>query len=565
MKNSRQSNKVKNSKQLSDRYPGGSAFGDNYLDRLRFFGRAIEANSLLHKFITVDLIVLFAKTGLGKTSLLNARIFPSLRDRDFLPISVRFNHSDSSTSSMQIFTTAIEQACKKDGIRYTPGKSGSLWEFFKTANFWRGDRLQTPVLILDQFEEIFSLQSTSFRYSTAAELGQLFRRRLPKHVASELKKGQPLPYSEKSPDVKVLISMREDYIGLLEEIVPEIPAILLNRYRLTGLSIEDAELAITEPANLDKDFQFSTETFKYHETVIQIMIDIAKNKEGNVDSFLLQILCKQIEKEIKKRSSTLQRSKKKIIVDRNYLGDEQEGKGIITKFYLDTLKQIQNSESQLRARKLFEGEKGLLTEDGRRRMLREDEIKEKFELDRKQLALLEEERLLRKELRNELFYYEISHDRLAEAILKERHRGIEGQIFKLRGFKRKYGDPSSLHTSMVSLAVKAELLPVTMFQNQREDEQNKTKNINQEIGGDYLEIIDVAGEDIIEIELKEGERIWLTVDDYKSLNRSADLTSWNALDEQVMDVPEILTIGMWAHGPVKWSIKGLKVLGVDLS
>jgi hypothetical protein len=136
---------------LPDRYPGALPFGDTPLDRLRFFGREAETRALLYQLLSADLLVLFSKPGLGKTSLLNARLFPPLRERNFLPLPVRFNHTDHSLTPIEVFTATIGQACQADDIDYTPGTTASLWEFFKTAVFWRGDRLQTPVLVLDQF------------------------------------------------------------------------------------------------------------------------------------------------------------------------------------------------------------------------------------------------------------------------------------------------------------------------------------------------------------------------------------------------------------------------------
>ena len=142
---------------LSDRYPGALPFNDTPLDHRRFFGRNEETRLLMHQLLRVDLLVLFAMPGLGKTSLLNAKLFPLPRGRDFLPLPVRFNDTEHTLTPLQVFIAAIEQTCQAEAIDYTPGDKASLWEFFKTAVFWRGDRLQTPVLILDQFEELFTL------------------------------------------------------------------------------------------------------------------------------------------------------------------------------------------------------------------------------------------------------------------------------------------------------------------------------------------------------------------------------------------------------------------------
>jgi hypothetical protein len=249
---------------LADRYPGALPFTDTPLDQFRFQGRETEGELLLHYLIGADLLVLFGKPGLGKTSLLNARLFPLLRARDFLPLPIRFNQVHSSL--MQVFIAAVKQACNSTNIDYTPGKCDpdGLWEFFKTAVFLRGDRLQTPVLVLDQFEEIFTVQNEEFRQAAAGEIGELVSRRLPKRSRQRLQLDEPLGFSDKAPEVKVLISLREDDLGLLQELTPQLPSILQNRFRLTALSEADARRAITEPAALvsSKEMEFSTSAIR---------------------------------------------------------------------------------------------------------------------------------------------------------------------------------------------------------------------------------------------------------------------------------------------------------------
>jgi tetratricopeptide (TPR) repeat protein len=412
---------------LADRYPGAQPFSDTSLDHLRFFGRDEETNLLLHQLLRVDLLVLFALPGLGKTSLLNAKLFPLLRERDLLPLPVRFNHTERSLTPLQVFPAAIEQACKVETIDYTPGATDSLWEFFKTAVFWRGDRLQTPMLILDQFEEIFTLQREDFRHTAAAELGQLLGRRLPERVRQQLQAGQPLPFSETPPEVKVLLSVREDDLGMLQEITPEIPTILQNRFRLTGLSSGDAHQAIIRPARLvAEDVQFSTRPFEYDKTTVDEMIATARNREGSIDPFFLQLLCNHIEKQVQQRQLAGNPTDASLIVDSSYLGGEQGIKALTANFYLDALKQLTPPKLRRRARRLCE--EGLLTGEGRRRSLLVEEITERFKLDGTSLEPLEKARLLRKEPRYGSFSYEISHDRLAEAIREQRRWRLPREV-----------------------------------------------------------------------------------------------------------------------------------------
>jgi putative ribosome biogenesis GTPase RsgA len=64
-----------------DRYPGVRPFADHVAEQQVFFGRDREVHDLFHQILTTDLLVFFGKSGLGKTSLLQAGLFPRLRAR----------------------------------------------------------------------------------------------------------------------------------------------------------------------------------------------------------------------------------------------------------------------------------------------------------------------------------------------------------------------------------------------------------------------------------------------------------------------------------------------------
>ena len=69
-------------------WPGLESFEEDA--RTFFFGRDHEAESLLDHVLDAPVTVLYGRSGLGKTSLLRAGLFPLLRERNFLPIYVRF-------------------------------------------------------------------------------------------------------------------------------------------------------------------------------------------------------------------------------------------------------------------------------------------------------------------------------------------------------------------------------------------------------------------------------------------------------------------------------------------
>ena len=69
-------------------WPGLESFEENA--RAFFHGRDHEAASLLNHVREAPATVLYGRSGLGKTSLLRAGLFPLLRNSNFLPVYVRF-------------------------------------------------------------------------------------------------------------------------------------------------------------------------------------------------------------------------------------------------------------------------------------------------------------------------------------------------------------------------------------------------------------------------------------------------------------------------------------------
>jgi hypothetical protein len=167
------------SKGSSDRYPGPRSFDDNDVDRRLFFGRETEIDYLLHLVRATRMLVLFGKSGLGKTSLLQAGLYPRLREVALLPVPIRFNErgfNERDIRAREVVFAAVKVACETNEIDYVPASPDGLWEFFKTTDFWRDDVLVTPVLVFDQFEEIFTLQCVKlWRLSSESSLGEVFR------------------------------------------------------------------------------------------------------------------------------------------------------------------------------------------------------------------------------------------------------------------------------------------------------------------------------------------------------------------------------------------------------
>jgi len=405
------------------RYPGALPFQDNYIDRLLFKGREYENQSLFHLVLSENLIVLFAKSGMGKTSLINAGLLQLLREKDFIPLMSRFN--DPEKGLLQLFYEGIKDCADKNNIEINEENvvKNTLWQYFKTVEFWSEDTLLTPILIFDQFEEFFTLHSVEKRQSFITQLSDLLKGRLPKVLRESLKPEEQFLYGDTPLNIKIFISIREDFLGQLEELSREIPEILHNRFRITALSRENAIQAIKEPAQIE-DEQISTQRFSYAPDAIEAMLTfLGKQKQsksegtaGEIEPSQLQLLCQHIENQI--RDKTVEENAD-IIVTESDLGGETGMQKILENFY-DNQIERHDYWNKTRIRKLCE--KGLISSNDRRLSLEEEEIYRNYKVPKKLLAELVDNRLLRGEARLGSVYYEVTHDTLIEPIRKSQKK-----------------------------------------------------------------------------------------------------------------------------------------------
>jgi formylglycine-generating enzyme required for sulfatase activity len=405
----------------SRRYPGAPPFGEDELSRKLFHGRAREARELADLVLAQRIVVVYARSGMGKSSLISAGIKAILWDDNVLPVSARVN--DGVRGPFVPLYESIEQTAKERGVEHVRGSTATLWHCFKTAEFWRGDTLLTPLLVLDQFEELFTIQSMDSREAFITQLASLVRGVRPAGV--EDARGAPLGHAP--PSVKVLISIREDYLGHLEEMAPAIPEILDNRFRLGPLLEPEARQAIIAPARLD-DPRLGSRPFEYApEALDGILKFLSQRLPGDavasrpyVEPFQLQLVCQRAE-ELALQAQRAGTAPGPVTITWPALGGEAGLRATLASFYERQIASLPAERSRRAVRRLCEY--GLISVTGRRLSLEEGEIQRTYRLPRAALAELVERRLLRADTRVASVYYELSHDTLVPPILEaRRHR-----------------------------------------------------------------------------------------------------------------------------------------------
>jgi len=390
------------------RYPGVRSFQEP--DHGHFFGRKRATDELLLRVLSVRLLLQFAPSGVGKTSLLNAGLFPLLRPHGYFPFTVRLNHAHETL--VQAVTRSLRDAVRDAGLRdpVIPDAAPSVWALLSGSRLWNQElRLLIPVLVFDQFEEVFTLRDEAFRKSFALEIGDLSQGR---HAPARVEAA-----GDGAPDAKVIISLREEYLGALEEMTTAIPDLFRERLRLPPLTAREAKDAIVEPAKLDGDWVSPRFAFEESECLPGLIdfIDGASERVRVIEPLTLQLVCQQAENIAVARASQTPHPTLTLADFGGMAGLER----LVHGYYTSEIAKVGDAATRKKVVTLFEV--GLLDPSGTKRlMLEQSEIQRKFGVDETVLYTLVASRLLRREPRNESVFYEISHDRLTEAIGRNR-------------------------------------------------------------------------------------------------------------------------------------------------
>ncbi|MDO7173839.1 ATP-binding protein [Mariniflexile sp. AS56] len=265
-------------------------FLDSYKreDRGVFFGRDEEINALYEMVFQSSIILIYGASGTGKTSLINCGLAGKFQPHDWLALMIRRGSN---------INESLEKALNEAGGKVKDSAVGMDWFDNWTDESEKNTTRLSPIgksinavyeksfkpiyLIFDQFEELFILGSISEQ--------ELFI----KTVQDILQSQQP---------VKLIFSIREEYLGHLSGFERAVPQLLRKKLRI-------------EPMNLEK--------------VKQVIIGAAAYKDSNVSLQLGEsdLVAEGIFDKIKgeEKSLTIQLPFLQVFLDKFYLkitGDE---------------------------------------------------------------------------------------------------------------------------------------------------------------------------------------------------------------------------------------------------
>lgn len=277
---------------------------ESYKEGEVLYGRDDDIRDLSQCVLNDTDTLLYGKSGIGKSSILNAGIIPAARRYGFLPVLVRLSHKKTQTYLCQIkdaIANAIlpipldevgnhklltdEEQHQRDVeldklifevVECKDTNKESLYEFFHRHTFHNSDGERIKLLVVfDQFEEIFSLQTDeSVKKRFFAELADFLNDIMPAYLQHDIipttepsKKivvsgtdnfdnlfkdlnfgvENSLPEYVTDNEIHLVLTIREDFLSEFEYYTSSIPSLKQNRYGLRPINEEQAAQIIMRP------------------------------------------------------------------------------------------------------------------------------------------------------------------------------------------------------------------------------------------------------------------------------------------------------------------------------
>jgi hypothetical protein len=234
-----------------------------------FRGRERDIPLLTSKIFSAKLTLFYARSGVGKSSLLRAKVIPLLEAEG---AQVVYFDAWTGERPLEGLTTALAGLATQRGISDAGAGGPTLADLARLIT--RSGRGCTLVLALDQFEEFLSRSGAAVD-AVRAELVDLAR--------------------APSLDVRILLSLRQEYLAALEPFRADLLDLFGSTYLLEPLDEKGLREAIEVPALL---FRREVEPELTRQLISELRAETARiassPERDDVDLPLLQLVCEQL-------------------------------------------------------------------------------------------------------------------------------------------------------------------------------------------------------------------------------------------------------------------------------
>ena len=379
-------------------------------DSYKFFGRSIESDQLSEAITNNPVTVIYGSSGAGKTSIIKAGIFPKLMQEYYMPVYIRLLHDNELSYAGQILRSIkyaasfqnidVEQTCD---FEHAVNDEDALWVYLHTHTFWRKDNYPViPLLVIDQFEEIFTLNQNTKKISDFfLFVDNLYDNLPPPNIKNIIESTENyIPFYDDTK-YKFVLSLREDFLARLEDYSRDIPILRKNRFGLKSMDGRQAFEVVTSPL---PDLIDETVALKIIRKISGHTRDISKDELSgiSVETSILSLFCSELFKRMEEQSMDK-------ITDSLV---DSAGDNIIEDYYTNTMRLV----SSYTARYI---ENNLLTKSGFRNTIAlEDAIENGVQ--KRSIEVLQSMRLIKIEIINGTERIEFTHDILCKVAKDKR-------------------------------------------------------------------------------------------------------------------------------------------------
>lgn len=359
-----------------------------------FFGREEETEALYDALSGVKHLLVYGPSGAGKTSLVECGLRNQFSDADWFALTIR----KGAHISASVFRAINAELSEENRIALTPEglPQDAEEDFGEAVERLFDERYQPVYLLFDQFEELFVSGTPEEQNDFFDRLNRLIRFKVP---------------------CRILLILREEFIGYFSEFEERCPTIFQHRFRLEKMRTLNVAEVITQTLDAPEYAQSfeATGSAVIAEKVLSRLPDQRREIElTHVQVFL---------NELWERAHAQQPERELPVLSPDLIRDEDQLESILENFLKKQLAELQTDYGDRFPLEVL----ALLTSERGTKFPR-TEAELHTELQAKQvsppagttlptlLAALTARKLLREARTDNQTQYEISHDVLALVI-----------------------------------------------------------------------------------------------------------------------------------------------------
>lgn len=408
-----------------------------FIDQQIFAAREEEIWNLLSNVTLYRAVLLYGESGTGKSSLINAGLLPRALEEGYVADRIRLQPVPGS----EIKVERIRMSGPNESLAYLPSNfkslkmsgsdeafelslaafSGCVKQFGSQRNgaetsdsFPESPDPPTPLLIFDQFEEFITLFEETQRVGEAEEIDRARRQALQSQQAI-LRTLVELIH-DKTLRLKIVFSFREDYLAKLSLLFDVCPELIDQGQRLRPPRVEVLPGIIRAP--------FADPLLRAH----------FLQQAGKDGSELSEALAEQIAFDLGRRSEAgvVNLTALQIVCQRLWASSDPQGlyasaglDGLLKAYgkdvFRDVRKEIRDASVLMMTR--------MLTGSDTRNIVSEEDLAKTSE-QKEALKLLVKSQIVRREVRRNIHFYEITSEYLVPWIKEKvaEHRAAEARL-----------------------------------------------------------------------------------------------------------------------------------------